>query len=176
MRSWGCWRQESGRSDRGRSKRRRTVADEVLVVSNQNRCETVGLITNSYIQFVLIINLIIWRWHWVHFLSTSFDEQKYARFYCFQFHKCLFCPLHQCVRRHVCPPNLNILSNFAGPKSPGSWWLTMKSSDRDLKICDNMLEFCWQHLKTLWFIQVRVDLHIIEFNRNILAFISFNAP
>ena len=37
MRGWGCWRQGSRRSGRGRSRRRSTVADEVLVVSNQNR-------------------------------------------------------------------------------------------------------------------------------------------
>ena len=35
---WGCWRQESKRSGRGRSRRRRIVENEVLKVSNQNRC------------------------------------------------------------------------------------------------------------------------------------------
>ena len=37
-RGWGCWRQESRMSGRGRRRRRSTVADEVLVISNQNRC------------------------------------------------------------------------------------------------------------------------------------------
>ena len=35
VRGWDSWRQESRRSGRGR---RRTVEDEDLVVSNQNRC------------------------------------------------------------------------------------------------------------------------------------------
>ena len=38
VRGWGCWRQESRRTGRGRSKRRRTVEDEVFIVSIQNRC------------------------------------------------------------------------------------------------------------------------------------------
>ena len=38
VRVWGFWRQESRMSGRGRSRRRSTVADLVLVVSNQNRC------------------------------------------------------------------------------------------------------------------------------------------
>ena len=37
VRGWGSWRQESRRSDRGRSRRRKTVEDEELVVSNKNR-------------------------------------------------------------------------------------------------------------------------------------------
>ena len=39
-REWVCWRQEIRRSGRGRSRRRRTVEDEVLIVSNLNRCGT----------------------------------------------------------------------------------------------------------------------------------------
>ena len=38
VRGWGFGRQESRRSGRGRSRRRSTVADEALVISNQNRC------------------------------------------------------------------------------------------------------------------------------------------
>ena len=43
-----CWRQESRRSGRGRSRRRSTVADQALVVSNQNRCERYILDPRSY--------------------------------------------------------------------------------------------------------------------------------
>ena len=38
VRGGGCWRQESRRSGMGRSRWRRTVEGEVIVVSNPNRC------------------------------------------------------------------------------------------------------------------------------------------